>query len=93
MKYMHKDFYNMPIPTLVKVIQNNQLTGFPCMTITNAKKYMPPLPVMRLPLQCRCLCTYCLFENKKYILSLISFFAPLTGQARRCAQKKNTAQR
>jgi hypothetical protein len=42
MKYMHQSFYNMPIPTLVKAIQNNQLTGFLCMTVKNAKKYLAP---------------------------------------------------
>ena len=36
---------------------------------------------------------YCVFGNKKYMLSPISFVAHLTEQARRCAQKKNTAQR
>ena len=44
MKYMHQRFYNMPIPTLVKAIQNNQLTGFPCMTVKNVKKYLAPSP-------------------------------------------------
>ena len=42
MKYMHQSFYNVPISTLVKVIQNNQLTGFPCMTTKNTKKYLVP---------------------------------------------------
>ena len=51
MKYMHQRIYNMPIPTLIKAIQNNQLTGFPCMTTTNVKKYLallPPKPKSRM---------------------------------------------
>ena len=43
MKYMHQTFYNMLIPTLVKAIQNNQLTGFLCMMVENAKKYLMSL--------------------------------------------------
>ena len=35
----------MPIPTLIKVIRHDQLTGFPCMTVKNVKKYLAPLPV------------------------------------------------
>ena len=44
MKYMHQKFFNMPIPTLIKIMQNNQLTGFPCMTAKNVKKYLAPSP-------------------------------------------------
>jgi hypothetical protein len=43
MKYMHQSFYNIPIPTLIEAIQNNQLTGFLCMMVENAKKYLVPL--------------------------------------------------
>jgi hypothetical protein len=41
---MHQCFFNMPIPTLIKIMQNNQLTGFPCMTAKNVKKYLAPSP-------------------------------------------------
>jgi hypothetical protein len=44
MKYMHQSFYSMPVPTLIKAIQNKQLTGFPCMTVKNVKKYLAPSP-------------------------------------------------
>jgi hypothetical protein len=44
MKYMHQSFFNMPIPTLIKIMQNNQLTGFPCMTAKNVKNYLAPSP-------------------------------------------------
>ena len=36
---------------------------------------------------------YCVFGNKKLMLTLLSFLDSLTGQAKRCAQKNNTAQR
>ena len=43
-KYMHQCFFNAPIPTLIKAIQNKQLTGFPCMTVKNIKRYLAPSP-------------------------------------------------
>ena len=41
---MHRSFFNVPIPTLIKAIQNDQLTGFPCMAVKNVKKYLAPSP-------------------------------------------------
>ena len=29
LKYMHQTFFNIPIPTLINAIQNEQLEGFP----------------------------------------------------------------
>ena len=44
MKYMHQRCYNISIPMLVKAVQNNQLTGFPCMTVKNVKKHLVHSP-------------------------------------------------
>ena len=35
----------MSIPTLWKAIQNNPLTGFPCMVVKNVKTFLAPSPV------------------------------------------------
>ena len=44
LKYMHQTFFNIPIPTLINTIKNEQLTGFPCMTVKYVKRYPTPSP-------------------------------------------------
>lgn len=39
-----KPFFSMPAPTLEKVITNKQLLGFPCMTIEDIRRHLPPSP-------------------------------------------------
>eukprot|EP00804_Cyclotella_cryptica_P027253 CCRYP_014360-RA/>CCRYP_014360-RA protein AED:0.37 eAED:0.35 QI:0/0/0/1/0/0/3/0/403 len=44
MKYMHQSFFNPPISTLIKAINNNQLSGIPMMKADLVRKYLAPSP-------------------------------------------------
>ena len=43
-KYMHQTFFAMPQATLEKAISNNQLKGFPMMTLKDLRRHLPPSP-------------------------------------------------
>ena len=44
LKYMHQTFFNLPIPTLLKAIENKQLEGIPFMKTELIKKYLARSP-------------------------------------------------
>ena len=44
LKYMHQTLFNPPIETIIKVVNNNQLKGFPFMKPTMVRKYLVPSP-------------------------------------------------
>ena len=44
MKYMHQSFFNAPLPTLIKAIQNDQLKDIPLMKVNLIKKYLAKSP-------------------------------------------------
>ena len=44
LKYMHQTFFNLPIPTLLKAIENKQLEGIPFMKAELIKKYLARSP-------------------------------------------------
>ena len=43
-KYMHQTFFAMPVATLEKAINNNQLKGIPMMNIKDIWRHLPPSP-------------------------------------------------
>jgi hypothetical protein len=43
-KYMHQVLFCPPIPTLIKAIDNDQLIGFPHLTVENVRKHLEPSP-------------------------------------------------
>ena len=44
LKYMHQSFFNIPIPTLLKAIDNEQLEGIPFMKADLVRKYLAKSP-------------------------------------------------
>ena len=44
LKYMHQAFFNPPIPTLIKAINNGHLEGIPFMKADLVRKYLAPSP-------------------------------------------------
>ena len=44
LKFIHQCFFNPPIPTLIKAINNRQLEGIPFMKADLIRKYLAPSP-------------------------------------------------
>jgi hypothetical protein len=42
LKYMHQTLFCPPIPTLIKAIENEQLTTFPHLTVENVRRHLEP---------------------------------------------------
>ena len=41
-KYMHQEFFNLPVHTIIKALLNGQLEGIPFMKADLIQKYLPP---------------------------------------------------